>query len=658
MVARFKVVLPAVVALLSSGAFGPAEAQTPAESDIVVIAPETDDRVLPPRVVADTAFLAQRQPRSVADSLSFLPGVSTKTNSRGETIARVRGAEERQTQVFLDGAPLAVPWDGRVDLGVLPAGLIQSVEVAKGAVPIEYGTNAVAGAIDLRTTGGAARGFEASAQGGTRGFGSGSMVGGFDAGGLGILIAASGLTRDAEPVADDGAVPFSQARGRGRTNTDLDSFSLFGAVQYAGPGVTTRVSLLRVATSRGIAPESDRDPATTAPRYWRYPDIDTTQLTLGTRVALGGATTLRAVGWRQWFSQSIDQYGNASYTVRRTRQDDEDDTIGARLTLVGTLAPMTLRLVGSAQTSRHAQIDTNLQTNVPGLRLLYRQNLFTLGAEMDAPLGPVKATVGLGYDRASTPRTGDKPAQPDMDAVAFSLALRADVADGTTLALSAGRRTRFPSARELFGEALGRFLVNPALSPETAWLADLELAWRGHSASVVVNPFYVRGESTLGQRVVRVAGASLRQRYNLSGTQSFGADMRARVALLPEVDAEMFGTVLSARADRGDAAFRQLPQRPEHEIGGALIYRPRAAALLRAEYRRVGPAVDLDASGARAVLPAGDEVNLRVQWPLGRLGSSRLSATAAVDNLTDDVTMPQLGLPLPGRTLRFGLRVD
>lgn len=624
---------------------------------LVVTAEADDNRVTPPQVGANKPRLIERQPRTLADALRGLPGVSTRTNSRGETIARVRGAEERQTQVFLDGAPTAVPWDGRIDLGVLPAGLVNDVRVVKGAVPIEYGTNAVAGAVDFRTVNRTSSGIDAVAQGGTAGFAMASLVVAAKAGFFDLLFAASGVTRNAEPVADLDTLPFSQVPGDRRTNSDLNSLSLFGAVGYDGDGFAGRVSLLRVATRRGIAPESDRDPAATPPRYWRYPDIDTTQLTVGSSVDLGPAASLKLTGWRQWFAQTIDQYSDASYSVRRAHQDDDDDTLGGRVTLAIGLDRFNLRVSAHAQTARHAQVDTNIATGVPGPLLVYRQNLYTLGAELDAPLGPVDATFGIAYDRATTPLTGDKPAQADMDALAFSLALRADLSSDMHLTLSGGRRTRFPSARELFGEALGRFLVNPDLKPETAWLADAELIWSRPGFSLTVNPFFSRGRDTIGQRVVRMNGASLRQRYNLSGTRTYGLDAQATVPVGAGFDLEAFGTVLSARADRGDAAFRRLPQRPEYEIGGALRYQPNDAVLLRAEYRRVGGAVDLDADGARAALPSGDEINLRGSVRVARIAGGSLSLTAAVDNLTNDVIMPQLGLPLPGRIVRIGIRI-
>jgi iron complex outermembrane recepter protein len=618
---------------------------------ITVTAEPQPGRVLPPSVAVGEELLLARQPRSAAEALKGLPGVSTRTNSRGETVARVRGSEERQTQVFLDGAPLAVPWDGRVDLGVIPAGLVGNVRATKGAVPIEYGANAVAGAVDLETRSGGPANLRAIAEGGTYGFGQASLVATLPAGGLDLTFAAAGLTRDAEPVASLAALPFSQSRSGRRLNTDLDSATLFAAARYATGPLSIRGYVLHVDAERGIAPESDRDPAVEAPRYWRYPAIDQTQASLTTDLDLGAASA-RLVLWRQWFEQRIEQYTDASYRTLRATQDDEDDTHGGRLVLSAKLDPVTLRLVGTAQTSRHAQVDTG------GPRLVFRQNLYTFGAEADAPLFGGNLTAGIAYDRSTNPRTGDKPAQPAKDALAFSAAYRLPMGEGLTLAVSGGRRSRFPSARELFGEALGRFLPNPALAPERAWLADVELVYARPGLSVTLNPFYIRAEDTIAQRAVRVDSRNLRQRFNLSGSESYGLDGALTVRIAEPLQLELFGSVLRARADRGAAPFRRLVQRPSYELLAALTWTPIETVSLRGEVRRVGEAVDLSPAGAKARLPAGNEVNLRGRVDLLTLKSgARVSLTGSVDNLTDDVITPQLGLPLPGRSFRIGVQI-
>lgn len=625
---------------------------------IVVTAQSRPSRVLPPVSEVAEEQLLERQPRSAADTLEGLPGVTARTNSRGETVARVRGSEERQTQVFLDGAPLAVPWDSRVDLGIIPAGLVGSVRVTKGAVPIEYGANAVAGAIDLETRSGGDRDFRAGASIGALGFVDASAVGTIPVGNVDLTLAASGLTRDAEPVASLSAVPFSQSRSNRRTNTDAKSGTLFAAARYASGPLSIRAYLLHLQAERGIAPESDRDPLVDAPRYWRYPDIAQTQLSLSSSLKMGSASSLRLVGWRQWFGQRILQYQDVSYTRLRAREDDADDTAGGRLVLSASLKALELRVVGTAQTSRHRQVDTVFPSNAAGPRLAYRQNLYTFGAEADAPLGPGRLSFGLATDRSANPLTGDKPGQAATDALAFSAAFRAPIGGGLALALSGGRRNRFPSARELFGEAIGRFLPNLELRPERAWLADSELKLVRPGLTLSLNPFLTRSLNTISQRVVTISGRRLRQRFNLSGSVSYGIDGALTAQLVPQLALELSGTLLRARADEGDSGFRRLPQRPEYEVISAFNYQPGSSLSVRAEFRRVGPAVDLSPSGRRALLPAGNEINLRTRLGVATFQSgARLVLTGSIDNLTDDVITPQLGLPGPGRSIRIGFQL-
>jgi len=633
----------------------------PANAMIVVTAPPTDGRVLPPGVALSPEALVDRQPRSVAGALRGLPGVSVRPNSRGESVPRVRGSEERQIAVFLDGTPLVVPWDGRIDLALIPAGLVHRLEVRKGAVPIEYGTNAVAGAVDLQTRlggDGEALSLFGTAQAGTFGIADVSGALGMRIGGADVTLAASHLSQDAARVADPDSLPFSQNRSRRRTNTQSDTTSLFGAIgRVIGP-LTLRAGLLDFHARRGIAPESDRDPAVFAPRYWRYPAIDFTQAMMSAEAGLAPATTLRVVGWRQWFDQRIEAYRNVDFAALRSAELNEDDTLGGRLTFSHPAGPFRLRWSATAQTTTHVQVDTAFPPGTPGPRLRYRQTLLSLGGEADLRLGhATMLTAGIGYDRSTNPLTGDKPTQPAADAIAFSANLRHQFDDQWALTLSAGRRTRFPSARELFGEALGRFLPNFDLRPETAWLADAELTFRKRGVTATLNPFLVRNVDGIGQRVVRVGNLSLRQRYNIAGATVLGMDGLLLVSA-GDWTVELTGTVLSARADPGSAAFRRLVQRPRYEATAAVDWAPAQAVDVRVELRRTGGAVDLAPDGSQARLPPSTEVNLRASVPAARFANGRrLSLTAAVDNLTDARILPQLGLPLPGRTIRLGIRI-
>lgn len=173
------------------------------------------------------------------------------------------------------------------------------------------------------------------------------------------------------------------------------------------------------------------------------------------------------------------------------------------------LGPTRLRWAGLIAESGHAQVDSAVP-GPPGPLLEYRQRLISGGVEADLPLWRgARLTAGGAYDRSETPLTGDKPPQGAQDASGRSAAFIQSVTDDLALTLTAGRRTRFATLRELYGEALGRFLLNPGLRPEQAFLLDGQIDWTRPGLRLTVNPFYVRGRNTLGQRVLRVANAKL-----------------------------------------------------------------------------------------------------------------------------------------------------
>ena len=223
--------------------------------EVIVTAAPTEDRVFPPSVQLDHEALQELQPVATADVFRNLTGVAMRTNSRGESVIRIRGAEERQTLVFLDGAPLATPWDGRTDLALLPAGLIDRIEVTRGAVPIEYGANAVAGAVDLFTympePGSELR---AELQRGSLGIANLNAVAGLGLeNGWSFVGGASRIERDAERIADRSSVVFDPSTTSERTNTDMSGTSGYLAAGYTGESFNVHASLLHADVDRGVA---------------------------------------------------------------------------------------------------------------------------------------------------------------------------------------------------------------------------------------------------------------------------------------------------------------------------------------------------------------------------------------------------------------------
>ena len=102
--------------------------------------------------VIDRRDLDATAAASLADALQARAPVHVRRyGPSGLASVTIRGGSSSQALVLLDGQRLTDPALGQVDLSLLPAALLESVEVLSGPASGLYGSDAVAGVIGLRT---------------------------------------------------------------------------------------------------------------------------------------------------------------------------------------------------------------------------------------------------------------------------------------------------------------------------------------------------------------------------------------------------------------------------------------------------------------------------------------------------------------------------
>ncbi|HWD14590.1 TonB-dependent receptor [Pseudochrobactrum sp. sp1633] len=108
--------------------------------------------------------LEQNQVRYVADALRMVPGfaVSRTGSYGGLTQVRVRGAEANHLLVMIDGVEAGSPSDGEFDFGELVSADIDRIEILRGPQSAFWGSNALAGVVNIITKGGKRDGFKIS----------------------------------------------------------------------------------------------------------------------------------------------------------------------------------------------------------------------------------------------------------------------------------------------------------------------------------------------------------------------------------------------------------------------------------------------------------------------------------------------------------------
>lgn len=98
-------------------------------------------------------LLNATQSISVADGLSFAPGVRVETNCQncGFTQVRLNGLDGSYTQILLNSRPVFSSLLGVYGLEQIPSNIIERVEVVRSGGSALYGSNAVAGTVNIIT---------------------------------------------------------------------------------------------------------------------------------------------------------------------------------------------------------------------------------------------------------------------------------------------------------------------------------------------------------------------------------------------------------------------------------------------------------------------------------------------------------------------------
>jgi iron complex outermembrane recepter protein len=601
--------------------------------------------------------LVLQDPVSVADLGALLPSTSLAVTSRGETHAMVRGAPERHVQTFLDGIPLNIPWDERVDLATIPMLGIGGIEGRRGPATLLDGPGAIAGSVRLlppppagprpRTTLRSAAGSHALGQ---IELSHRQRTGAWD-----LLGAGGAMTRDGWRRPGGGQRPGSDARQW--------SLLLRGSRPVGSDG---RLSLLATGftTERGVPPEEHLGDAA---RFWRYP--------IRERCLAGASLTLPLDARGDWdlgvvaavdaFHQEIDPRGPDGWgQPRLPGQDYEknwDRTAHTRLRLTRWLSDQaTVAVQTAARYTHHRE-----QLLVAGPLRDHAQWLASVAVEGEALVARSWTLhAGLGWDHAATPEAGaQRPSEP-RQALAAHLRLTHDLQQDLAVYLAAGRRSRFPSLRESYSGALGRFVVNPDLGPERQDQVELGLfqargSWQWQAAAFL-------GRLTDGIEREAIDEGRF-QRVNRGRIEVPGIEVSGTWSPQPGLAANWQHTWLEARVVT-DGIRRPAEDRPAYLSRAELVWQPETGVGTLLGARLIGPRWSADSlapAGLRR-LAAGVLWDVRLSWRLatgstipGRLASlDRAEVFLRLDNLLDARVESQTGLPMPGRMLSGGVSLS
>jgi vitamin B12 transporter len=593
---------------------------------------------------------------TVADALRRVPGLSLAQvgSYGGATSLFIRGGESKYTKVLVDGVPVNEA-GGAFDFSTLSTDNVERVEVVRGPASVLYGSDAVAGVVQIFTRPGVGRPrAELSARGGrfdsydadvsVRGGGErlGVSLGGARHSTRGQQAFNSGFRDDVVSGLLTGSRGDADARLSLRYTDAAFHFPTDGSGQVVDSNAVHREDRLAVGVDAG----------------WR----------LSPAVVLRAALASHDVhGVTDDQPDSPGDVGGYYYTTAdRSRRRSGDLRVE-------------LALPRSAHFTLGGQVERQWQASETGSS--FGDNGFTATRRTSgifaqlllAPAG--RHTIALGGRFEHNEQFGDF--------VTYRGAGSVRIAAGTRLRGSVGTAFREPTFLESYG---GAFVIgNPSLKPEHSLSVDAGIEQRLGGWGMVGATWFANSFRDL----IDYRYSPTEPNYlNVARTRARGVELEGRLALPAGFDAEAAVTYLDTRVvDPGTSSTptaifapgAHLLRRPSHTVDAGAGWRGARGALhLRALH--VGTREDNyyapDFTVRHVTLPAYVRADLSAELGLrpASAGRGSASATLRVENLldarytdaagfnfdfvrTDEASLRQTGYRAPGRRALMGVRL-
>jgi outer membrane cobalamin receptor len=592
--------------------------------------------------------IAARSASSFLPLLEEGPGVAVaRAGGVGaQASAFVRGGEARFTRLLIDGVPVNEP-GGAANLGsALPLEL-ERVEVVRGAESSLYGTDALAGVIQLftrRAAPGEAPGVHAELEGGD--FSWKRALGG-TSGRSGIFDWNAGLQR----VETDNQQP----------NSAFDSTSGALSIGVAPSEHTTLRAFLR---------GTDTTTGTPGQTAFGRPDLDASYdwkaFDFGVEARRTGTTVSHQlrVGYALLDQLSLDPINSGSFVpeyqghVAPFPFSDFPDPLGYQNDTRRLAATYQADIEAGAIGLVTAGADLERETGEIGSRSdpsslvspertntgVFVQDRVLLGSRVFVTLGG-RVEHNDSFGTEAVPRA----------AVAFRVR---DGADATTLRASAGAGIKEPSFLESFGVS---FFAqgNPDLKPERSHTFDVGVEQRAFAGRLRAAAAFFH-HSYYDQIAYQLKDpATFQGSYvNLGETRAKGVELSLEAVPVPSLRIAANYTYLDGVIVESSSAFDRV-----YAVGHPLLRRPKHQGFLAADgtWGRVTASANLVMVGERADSdflglgltsnPGYHRLDARLRVRLAR----GLSVYAAAENLTDESYQDVLGYPALGRFVRVGV---
>lgn len=583
----------------------------------------------------------------VSQALHFSPGIHLYRTVRNETAFQLHGFEQRQINVFLDGIPISVPFDGVIDISQLAGDDLENIRISKGVPSTLYGANTLGGSVNILTSRlSQKREFYGRVEGSARGRLFTSLR---YRGSVKKLQFSTSFSREKAPdfTLPGNFQPILNESGGKRDNSAFRKSAVAVKLRYPLSQRNQFGAQFRLVDNWFHVPPQA---LVNRPRYWRFPEWKKTVFSLNSRHILGKNVVLRSVWFYDTYRNKLQSFDDNSYTTQLRKYAFnsvyDDYTLGAML-----YPQMHLLSFGNTSGLFSLKRDVHREKDADDQPFeTYSTDTWTFGLEQNFPITRhISGNAGLDGNYLKPVSAANAPLRSSLFLLNGQASLQVRVTRQLSLNFSMGKKSRFPTLKELYSERLGRNIANPDLQAERSWNKRAGLSWVTGPALLQFSFFHNQLSDLIANRQL---GKNTRQLQNIDRSLMLGIEVSTRWQFSRGL-VDINYTYLNARNQSVGRTADYLEYRPVHRVNG--IFRLIAHRFLTAQLEGSYTAdqhFQNPNTGAWEKLTDFALLSGKIDLRL----FSGLGIYFRVDNMFDRLYFGEFGVPSPGRELIGGIR--
>jgi iron complex outermembrane receptor protein len=550
--------------------------------------------------------------------------------------------------VFLDGVPITLPYDGQMDLSQLSVDQFQLIRVARGSVSPLYGVNTLGGGINLisgPTDPDVSFNLRLEASSHDQYFtnaGYHNHIGPLKYRLYGNYFKGNGF------FLPDRFKPSDSENGSRRDNDAFEKLSAGIKVSY---DLTDRHQIALNANWIYNGYDIPPNTKTRTVRYWRFPEWKKNVYSLNSRHLFSDKFIIRSVLFYDSYFNLLKSYDDGNYTTQLQRyawNSVYDDYS------FGFLLYPALKILdeGSSNVLLSYKEDVHREKFRDSGFDTYKMSSLTFGVEQDLRINPNHSIIlGADINQLNPLQAGESALRESIWMLNTQLAYQYEIGAKTKIHFSVAKKGRYPTLKELYSERLGKTIPNQDLKSESALNTELGILQKtgfGHIQAIL---YYNSLKNLISSREF---GDGNQQLQNIGKAILQGLEIDSRIEL-PDIRFLLSYTLLNAINLSRDRPSKHLPNRPSHRFSVLADWQ------IMGDFSTIFENIAVfdqyyENPNTLAWEKFDDYVllNMRMLYSINK----HVQVYLRINNLTDALYENDFGVPMPGREILSGMRLQ